>query len=510
MSTTAVQRETMIEQWRNSPLFVSLVLLIFLLPIPLGSNREWAWSIFEAGVFLLSALWLRGFIAERLMLTRAFRQAKWVLICLCAVVLWQLLQLLPLPMSLLDWLSPQAAHYYRSIPGFSATDYFPLSLDVYATWQSVLLSLALCALFALVLLLVTNRQRLRSLLYVIFYAGLCQAVLASALLFNSWDGIASGVSNAVTDVQNSGGGFQFSAGSFVNRNHLAGFLEMTIAVGIGLLLAKLSTHRAANWRARLIQFVSVIIGNKARVRLMLVIMIIVLVLTHSRMGNMAFFLSFFTTSLILLFASVRRKEKTGSLFTPALVLLVSMLVVDVFIVGNWFGMDRIVERMENTSVTTESRSDVFADTLGMGKQFLLTGVGGGAFASSFPAYQTSNYIEIYDHVHNDYLEFVVELGLPVSGLLGVVVLYCLTSGFVVMMNPGSRFYRGAAYAAFMGVFSILLHSLADFNLRIPSNAAYFVVLLAVVVVARYHGDESKIKVPDSKPIHTESRGKIDA
>ena len=488
MNYTADQhRETIVDYWRESPLFVLLLVLIFFLPLPLGSNREWAWSLFEGGVFLLFALCLYGFITERVVISKAFYRARWILLCLFIVVLWQLFQLIPLPISLLTSLSPEAAQHYSNVPGFSAMDYFSISLDWYATWQSVLLSLAFCVLFALVLLLVTDRHRLRLLLYVMFYAGLFQAVLASVLLFGSWEGLTSGVTNAV----NSSAGFRFSAGTFVNRNHLAGFLEITIAVGIGLLLTRLSRHSPSRWRERLIQFVSVIIGNKARVRLMLVIMIVVLVLTHSRMGNMAFFMSFFTTSLVLLFASMRRREKNKSLFTPAFVLLVSMLIVDLFIVGNWFGVDRIVERVGNTTVATEDRSDVFADTIGMGKQFWLTGVGGGAFASSFPAYQSSNYYQIYDHVHNDYLEFAVELGVPVSSLLAVVAIYSLGSAIWIMLRSGSRFYSGVAFAAFMGIFSMLLHSLADFNLRIPANAAYFVVLLAVAIIARYHIEEQK-------------------
>ena len=500
MNNLVVQHgETVVDHWRQSRLFVLLLVLVFFLPLPLGLNREWAWSLFEGGVFLLAALWLYEFAVERIVISKVFYRARWLLLCLFIVVLWQLFQLLPLPLSLLSSLSSQAAQHYSNVPGYTVGDYFSISLDLYATWQSVLLSLALFVLFALVLLLVTDRHRLRLMLYVMFYAGLLQAVLASIFLFGSWEGLSSGVTNSVSK----SGEFEFSAGTFVNRNHLAGFLEMTISVGIGLLLTRLSRHSPSRWRERLIQLVSVIIGNKARVRLMLIIMIIVLVLTHSRMGNMAFFLSFFTTSLVLLFASMRRREKNKSLFTPAIVLLLSMLIVDLFIVGNWFGVDRIVERVGNTTVATEDRSDVFSDTIEMGKQYWLTGVGGGAFASSFPAYQSSNYYQIYDHVHNDYLEFAVELGVPVLSLLSVVVIYSLGSAFWAMIRTVSRFYGGVAFAAFMGIFSILLHSLADFNLRIPSNAAYFVVLLAVAIIARYHIDEPKTTVPDACKVQTD-------
>ena len=37
----------------------------------------------------------------------------------------------------------------------------------------------------------------------------------------------------------------------------------------------------------------------------------------------------------------------------------------------------------------------------------------------------------------------------------------------------------------MGIVSLLIHSFADFNLQIPANSLWFVVLLALAWVARY-------------------------
>lgn len=38
--------------------------------------------------------------------------------------------------------------------------------------------------------------------------------------------------------------------------------------------------------------------------------------------------------------------------------------------------------------------------------------------------------------------------------------------------------RGISFACVMGVTSLLIHSRVDFNLQIPANASYFIVLLA--------------------------------
>ena len=61
-----------------------------------------------------------------------------------------------------------------------------------------------------------------------------------------------------------------ATGTFINRNHLAGYLEMCLAAGVGLMLAELSSTRAAGWRDSARQLLRTLLGNKARVRLALV------------------------------------------------------------------------------------------------------------------------------------------------------------------------------------------------------------------------------------------------
>jgi len=58
-------------------LFIFLALLVWA-PFPLGSNRAWAWTILELGLFLATALWTLGWMRGRhgsLQLLRAARPA---------------------------------------------------------------------------------------------------------------------------------------------------------------------------------------------------------------------------------------------------------------------------------------------------------------------------------------------------------------------------------------------------------------------------------------------------
>lgn len=87
-----------------------------------------------------------------------------------------------------------------------------------------------------------------------------------------------------------------ATGTFINRNHLAGYLEMTLAIGIGLFIANLEDGKASNWRANLRRWINTLLGPKARLRIFLALMVIGLIMTRSRMGNTAFFSSMMHSS----------------------------------------------------------------------------------------------------------------------------------------------------------------------------------------------------------------------
>ena len=92
----------------DRPLYYTFLALLLWLPLPLGSNRIWAWSIMEVWVLLLAVGWLIQFLRGRVWLSQAFHRAMPVTICLALIVLWTGLQTLILPAELLGVLSPQA------------------------------------------------------------------------------------------------------------------------------------------------------------------------------------------------------------------------------------------------------------------------------------------------------------------------------------------------------------------------------------------------------------------
>jgi O-antigen ligase len=81
--------------------------------------------------------------------------------------------------------------------------------------------------------------------------------------------------------------------------------------------------------------------------------------------------------------------------------------------------------------------------------------------------------------HNDYLQILAD-----AGILGAII--ALLFIFLVARDTlrASRHHNPAmaatALGAASGLFALMVHSLFDFNLQIPSNALLFLVLTSVV------------------------------
>src|SRR5437660_10000239 len=189
----------------------------------------------EAWVFLIAGLWLVQYYRGKVSLSRPFVRAWPVTACLLAALLWILVQALPLPAGALGLLSPRALAIHSSTHSYPS-----LSLDVHATRQAALQTLAYLLFFCLTLLLVNSRPRIKLLAQAIIVGGVFQAAYGSLMALS---GLEHGI---FIDQQDAG----VATGTFINRNHLAGYLEMCLATGVGLMLAELSSTKAAGWRDR--------------------------------------------------------------------------------------------------------------------------------------------------------------------------------------------------------------------------------------------------------------------
>ena len=448
--------------------------LIVWLPLPLGSNRPWAWSIMEIWVYLLTAVWCWLYFHNKVNISGSLRSSRFVFFTFVLWLLFIAIQLLPLPLQIISAVSPFASEHWNSFENAS------LSIDIKATRVSWMLSLAYVLIFFLTLVLINSRERLKTIAHVLVFSGLFQAVYGAVMALSTHK-----YSLFFTEYLNSPN----ATGSFVNRNHLAGYLEMTIAIGIGLLIAMLGSSVPENtFKKKALKIFRLLLSAKARIRVSLVMMVIALVLTHSRMGNTAFFTSLLIAGFIGLIFS---KYATRSV----VILFVSLIVIDLLIVGQWFGLEKVKQRIEQTSLATENRDEVDIYALEQWKDYRLVGSGLGSFYAVFPQYRGADVGSYYREAENDYLQFATETGALGLILLGLITVISLFAALLAQYQRHDPLMRGISFASIMGITAILIHSSVDFNLQIPANAATFVILLAFAWISLSLGKhESAIAV----------------
>jgi len=273
-------------------------------------------------------------------------------------------------------------------------------------------------------------------------------------------------------------------GTFVNRNHLAGYLEMVIPLTIGLILAHIDVFSLAGlkWREKLLRF-----SEKGFYRNMLltfgvIVMAMAIIFSKSRSGVFllvfAFILFFGLAGLYSGRVTHRQKWTMGFLKGTFLAIMFISLYVGINATLQRFALDRLL---------AEGRPTVWANTMGINADYPVFGSGLGTFASLYPAYEeTWKQTSFFSHAHNDYLEYLAELGVLGMILLCGVILFLLVRSFLVWRERRHPEVKGLALGGMIAVVLMLIHSIGDFNLHIPANMLLFSVVLSLTFVLVFY------------------------
>ena len=455
-------------------LLVLLCVVLLIVPLPLGANRPWAWTVLEAVIFALVAIRaLTGFGRARW----ASNTVRPVLVVLGTWLLYGALYLAPLPESIVQFLAPGVYGAYHEVLDIAAMPEggYYLTLDRQATLQAVLKYTMYGAAFLLVTTLVTNRTRLKLVLYTLVVAGAVQVGLALAARAMGVDLTPRALMDGQWDVLR---------GTFVNRNHFAEFLAMTSATGIGLALAHMNRSRSGgSFTARVAGVLDRLEGPAVVPAAAVVLMLAGMAMSTSR-GGIAAFVVALSFVLALSFAARGRQARELVLLWPlGFVVLVGVV---------WSGSRTLLERLAASGVGAGERWVQWTDTRNLILDHWLTGTGPGTYLYAFTPYKDATLRPLlYDHAHNDYLELLAEQGVVGTVLLGLavaMVVYRLSRAFWVRRDP---LVRGALFASLTGMSAMLVHALVSFNFRIPATALYFWVLAGVGLAATRIGREAR-------------------
>jgi putative inorganic carbon (hco3(-)) transporter len=463
-------------------IFVLLLALLVWLPLPWGSRPEPAVALFGllAALLVISRLVLA---ARGLALPTLPRSARIALVLWLAWLAWCAFYALPLPQVLLDWLSPASGALHGALgqlPEGAARG--TLSILPGATLDQLVLGANYFALFWLVLVSVArNRPRQRWLLTVLMFSGLAQALYGTVMTLSGWE---YGFFEPKLH------GLGVATGTFYNRNHYAGYLELALAAGIALVLADLRVRETPTWRQFFAGFVELAMSPRMRTRVLIAVMVIALVLTRSRMGNVAFFLA------LAICGNLYILLRHPKYLVKSLVFFVSLFLVDLLIVSEQYGLKKLAERIEATDLQTEQRMIVFRDLVPVIEQYGAVGAGPGAFAAAFLPHRSDDLYGYYDHAHNDLAEFLIETGLVGCTLLALLVGTTLLHAFRIVRRRHDPMACAIGFAGAMALVSLGIHGLADFNLRVPAVAATLVALMALTLSC---SSKSKVVPEDPKP-----------
>jgi O-antigen ligase len=104
------------------------------------------------------------------------------------------------------------------------------------------------------------------------------------------------------------------------------------------------------------------------------------------------------------------------------------------------------------------------------------GVGAGAFNVAFPYYQPESLLGFYRHAHNDWVQWLAELGVVGCSLGAVSIVMALR----IRSSKAQYISRSIILGVTLGLAGMMLHATLDFPFRIPGIVAVAVVWLGVL------------------------------
>jgi O-antigen ligase len=431
-----------------------LIVLLGGLPLSLGGVEAWGYGSMEVGVALLVLVYALRAIGDG-----SIRYVRTPLnLLLVAAVMFPLMQLIPLPLRALALIARPTAEIHQQVHILGAAPSgAPLAVNPDLLYDEWLKLIGYIATFFIALHLFTDERRVKR--FFLSFALIGTAVAGFALVqLMFWNGkIYWRISTQSA----------FPFGPYINHNHFAGFMELTVGAALGLVLAEL--HPVLTGKIRLRDF------SGARTLLlagMCGLMVLGIVLSRSRGGVV----SLVGATMILPFL-VRRSDSRRAMIVALGV--VALCVGGAVALGSGAVWGTYTFTPDDPSAVY--RLVTWRDTLRLVRNYLLAGCGLGNFAEAFPPYKSSFSGYFIVHPENDYLQALAETGIIGFGLLvaaGGVYFRRVVQLLALRRNEQAR---ARASGGLFGLVAFCLHGLYDFNFHIPANAFAFALLAALVL-----------------------------
>ena len=452
-----------------------ILLLLIYLPVAFGGVTEYAAVALETVSGLSLLVWLVKILVRRRnlpggMMPSPKKLRRYLTLTpipgfffLAAFLLFIGIQHIPMPRALVQHISPKSYELYAEAAttiGHAIPAYMPLSVNTHATEVEFFKYLAYALIFFLIIQTVNTPQQIRRFHIVLISMGLLEAAL----------GIVSFLSQHAMF-------WEFTlSGSFINKNHFAGYLAMIILLGLGILFTRFEKARSRPIH----QTAKDVIERYAKATIWLIIlffMICALLLSQSRGGQISFFCS---AVIFMLLARSRRALRNWNRLL--LIFLIVVLALTLFLTPLLFikGLQRFEE--ETLSASFQVRQEIWKISWRIFQDFPITGSGLGTFPNLTRRYQHFRSPMVFVYTESDVLRLLAETGMAGSLLLfaaGCVYFYRVLT---LWRQRQSRWAIALVAGGLGALCCLLIHGFVDFNLHIPSNALTFTVIAALTHV----------------------------
>ena len=444
-------------------------LLIFT-PLPAASVYDWSIFVIQITVFSMMILYLFIDVKPQRseLLIRSMKWPKYAVIGLFIIIF---IQIIPIPFFLVKILSPHSISLREVFSqNLSNIKFLSLSTVPFHTLREGLELLTYFLFGFLILRTVTTRRQIMRILIVIIGMGIFEALYGLIQLYSKnprilfYEKVYS--LDSVT-------------GTFVNRNHFSGYLEMIIPLTIGLIIARIDLFslEGMKLRKKMLRLAEKGFALNLLFSFSLIGMSVAIIFSKSRSGVFLLIFSFLLIfELIIIFfgeAHINREGIKRFIKSTFLVITAFSLYIGVGVTVERFSLDRLLDF---------GRISVWGNTVEIFTDFPFFGSGLGTFNAIHPAYDNIGNFLHFTYAHNDIIEYLSELGIIGFLLLSFVIIFILFKMFTIWKTRANPEIKGLGIGGFVSVILILIHSLTDFNLHIPANMLLFSTIMALTLV----------------------------
>lgn len=455
--------------------------LIVFSPLPAASVNAWSILVIELTVLVLMAAYLLMKRKPKIN-SRISSSMLWLKAIFGGFFLFLAMQILPLPVALIKLISPNS-YRFRVLNSLDIADakLLSLSLAPSETFREGLEILAYVLLGFLIISTVTSRRRIRRILFLLVGMGFFEAFYGLFELQRSNPSILF-----YPKVFNQGS----VTGTFVNQNHFSGYLEMIIPLALGLIIARIDLFTLAGEKlsAKIVRMTEKGMLKNLILTTLVVVMSLAIVLSRSRSGTFLLVFTFilFSGITFIYFGRISYQWWKIRRFLQVMFLLITIICL-------WVGVKETIDRFALDKLLSGGRPHYWGSVMMTIKDFPLVGTGLGSFSSVYPAYAKTRTYALLGHAHNDYFEYLSELG-----IVGIILLiggigFIVSKTLLTWYRRRDAEVKGLVLGGMISIFIIGIHSFTDFNLHIPANKLLFTIILTLTYVTAYYRPRGRRK-----------------